>query len=127
MKSIRKSVEKLCKNVSESICALIKKLPVGRLHLRGLFLWWFLRGSDEYSLDSERMTSGAQEERGHSENVPNSDSHKNRFLRMCVCVCNHVRSPAAVGGESNSDKQLCCYKGGRKSIKRDNKIAIEFL
>lgn len=36
-------------------------------------------------------------------------------------------SPAAVGGDSNSDKQLWCYKGGRKSIKRDNKIAIEFL
>lgn len=39
----------------------------------------------------------------------------------------HKHSPAAVGGDSNSDKQLWCYKGGRKSIKRDNKIAIEFL
>jgi len=34
---------------------------------------------------------------------------------------------AAVGGEGYSDKQLPCCKGGRKSIKLDNKIAIEFL
>lgn len=34
---------------------------------------------------------------------------------------------AAVGGKSNSDKQLWCYEVGSKSIKRDNKIAIEFL
>lgn len=34
---------------------------------------------------------------------------------------------SAVGGEGYSDKQLPCYKGGRKSIKVDNKIAIEFL
>lgn len=51
------------------------------------------------------------------------------FLCVFACACDHVlaRIPAAVGGESNSDKQLCCYKGGRKSIKRDNKIAIEFF
>lgn len=38
-----------------------------------------------------------------------------------------MHGPAAVGGESNSDEQLQCYKVGSKSIKRDNKIAIEFL
>lgn len=38
-----------------------------------------------------------------------------------------IKRCAAVGGEGYSDKQLPCYKGGRKSIKLDNKIAIEFL
>lgn len=72
----------------------------------------------------------AQEKREQSENVPsNSHSHKHRHKCAHAHTHNHglTRSPAAVGGESNSDKQLRCYKGGRKSIKRDNKIAIEFL
>lgn len=38
-----------------------------------------------------------------------------------------IKRGAAAGRESYSDKQLLCYKGGRKSIKLDNKIAIEFL
>lgn len=38
-----------------------------------------------------------------------------------------IKCGAAVGGEGYIDKQLPCYKGGRKSIILDNKIAIEFL
>lgn len=38
-----------------------------------------------------------------------------------------IKRGAAEGGEGYIDKQLPCYNGGRKSIKPDNKIAIEFL
>lgn len=38
-----------------------------------------------------------------------------------------IKPSSAVGGTAHNDKQLPCYKGGRKSIKLNNKIAIEFL
>lgn len=58
------------------------------------FSGWFLHSSDEYSLDSERMTSRAQEKRCQSENVSaNSHSHKIGFcvcLRVLAIMCSHV-------------------------------------
>lgn len=38
-----------------------------------------------------------------------------------------IKPSSAVGETAHNDKQLPCYKGGRKSIKLNNKIAIEFL
>lgn len=38
-----------------------------------------------------------------------------------------IKPSSAAGGEGHSDKQPLGYKGGRKSIKLDNKIAIESL
>lgn len=61
---------------------------------------------------------------GQRQNVA-GNSHS--LEHLCAHIHTSTHGPAAVGGESNSDKQLWCYKGGRKSIKRDNKIAIEFL
>lgn len=100
---------------------------MGRLYLWGLvspivlaqFLWIF-NGLWEKSFVEPRRKKGK---------VKMCPVFAQIQAHECVCTCNHVftRSPAAVGGESNSDKQLRCYKGGRESIKRDNKIAIEFL
>lgn len=45
---------------------------------------------------------------------------------MCLLTRAHTQ-PWSSGRRKHSDKQLWCYKGGRKSIKPDNKIAIEFL
>lgn len=38
-----------------------------------------------------------------------------------------IKPSSTIGGTAHNDKQLPCYKGGRKSIKLNNKTAIEFL
>lgn len=124
-------VKRRCASMCECIYALIKRLPVGWLYLWGLVslivhaqLPWI------FNVIREKGLLELEREGGQKENVPGNSQQTHACARTHAQThynraCKH--SPAAVGGDSNSDKQLWCYKGGRKSIKRDNKIAIEFL
>lgn len=119
--------------ICECIYELMERLPAGCMYLWALvslivlarFQWIFNALREGLHRIQKPRRKGGQRESVHA----NLHSHKHTASRVKahVCGCVQIHRPAAVGGERSSDKQLCCYKGGRKSIKRDNKIAIEFL